>query len=250
MRLTDYVAEQVIISESINDKAKLKAVFFVGYPGSGKTTIAKNITDGSLPITTISSDIWTEYLGDYKGETDWSPYVEKTVKNLTIKNIVNNTDGLLPIFVDTTGANLQNFKHRVNILKDLGYDVSLVIIDVKPETSIQRVQKRNQEMSRQVGDDFLRQSFDKISKAIPKFKSVIPDNITIKNDNITDADILKAYRVMVKYFNSPIKNDKGKKLVDYMKENGYKYYREVPDDWKAKNGFPELSTNSMKWFRK
>jgi len=237
------------ITESINDKALMKAVFFVGFPGSGKTTISKLITDGSLPIMSISSDIWTEWLGDVKNRTEWRD-VGKTVKKYTIKNIVNNTDGLLPLFVDTTGANMSNFKQRVEILKDMGYDVSMVIVDVKPETSAERVSIRNKKIKRQVPKDFILQAHKNISKSIPEFKKIIPDNITVKNDVLTDANILKAYRSVVKFFNSPIKSDKGKKLIDFMMDNGYKYYREVPDEWKSEFGYPDMNINSMKWFRK
>lgn len=240
---------QYFITESINDKALLKAVFFVGYPGSGKTTISRLVTDGSLPIMTISSDIWTEFFNDNKDKTDWAEIGGK-VKKYTMAGIVNNMDGLLPVFVDTTGANVENFKQRANILRDLGYDLSLVIVDVSPETSAKRVTTRNSKIKRQVGPEFLAKAHKQISQAIPKFKAVIPDNITVNNDYLTDADVLKAYRQVVKFFNKPVKNDKGKKLIDFMKKNGYKYYREVPEEWKRDNGFPDLNDNSMKWFRK
>jgi len=44
----------------------------------------------------------------------------------------------------------------------------------------------------------------------------------------------------MKYLGSPIKNKKGKKLIDHMKKNGYKYYREIPEEWLIGNGYPRL----------
>lgn len=239
------------IVESINDKALMKAVFFVGYPGAGKTTIAKEIRDGSLPIMHISSDIWTEWFAKVKNRTEWAD-VGSAVKKHTISHIVNNMNGLLPVFVDTTGANMTNFKERVRVLEEMGYDTSLVVIEVSPETSAERVKDRNARIKRQVGDEFLIKAHKNIANSIPKFKAVIPNNITVNNDATPPPPevILKAYRSAMKFFKQPVQNQKGKKLLDYMRKNGYKYYNEVPEDWRAENGYPVLNTNAMGWFKK
>lgn len=197
----------------------------------------------------ISSDLWTEFYNNTKDMTEWDK-IGGNVKRLTTTGIYHNINGLLPVFVDTTGANITNFKNRVEILRNMGYDTSLVIVSVDEETSIERVSKRNKQIKRQVGMEFLQKAFRDISKSIPEFKKIIPDNFTIDNNNITEKDILKAYRKVVGFFNKPIKNSKGKKLVDYMKENGYKYYNEVPDEWKLENDLPVLDKSSINWFRK
>lgn len=247
MRFENYIYST--LNESINDKALLKAVFFCGFPGAGKTTISKLIMDGSLPIMTISSDIWTEYYNNFKNQADWEK-IGGNVKKHTISGIYHNIDGLLPIFVDTTGANVTNFKNRVDILKNMGYDISMVIVNVDKSTSIERISQRNKDIKRQVSFDFLSHAFDQISKSIPIFKKIIPNFQIVNNDNITENDILKAYREVLKFFNKPIQNDKGKKLIDFMKKNGYKYYNEVPDAWKLENDFPVLDKSSIQWFRK
>lgn len=36
------------LSESINDKGLFKAVFILGIPGAGKSTVIRQITDGAI----------------------------------------------------------------------------------------------------------------------------------------------------------------------------------------------------------
>lgn len=242
MRLNTY------INESINDKGILKSIFFCGYPGAGKTTIIKKIKDGSMPVVSISTDIWTEFYGKTRGTTDWG-IVGGTAKKLTISNLSNKVNGLLPIFVDTTGADAGRFTKRVQFLRDVGYDVSLVIVDVDFKTSMNGVSSRNSKIQRQVGFEFVQRAYDSISKSIPVFKSIIPDNITIVNNNLSDQDTIKVYNIIMKKLNSPVYGEKGKKLIDFMKKMGYKYYNDIPEDWLIENGFPPIDKNSIQWFK-
>jgi predicted kinase len=242
MRLTNF------ITESINDKGILKAVFFVGPPGSGKTTIIDKIWDGSLPIAVISTDIWTEFFGKIGKSTEWS-IIGKPAKHLTVTNIINKINGLFPVYVDTTGADIGRFEKRVDFLRDIGYDISLVIVDVSFDTSNSRVSLRNKNQERQVSQDFVDQYYN-IMKSVPKFKSIIPDNITIHNDILSDSDAIKAYNIVMKKLTSSVSNDKGKILVDFMKKSGYTYYSDIPEKWKKENNYPILDSDIIQWFNK
>ena len=243
MRLLDY------INESINDKGILKAVFFVGYPGAGKTTLISKIRDGAMPVVSISTDIWTEFYGNIGQTTDWG-VIGGQAKHLTVADLYNKINGLFPVFVDTTGADVSRFHKRVDLLRDMGYDVSLIVVDVDFDTSRDRVSLRNQAQQRQVDINFVRRAYDTISKSIPAFKSIIPDHVTVVNKDLSDEDTLKAYNIIAKKLSSPISNDKGKKLVDNMKKMGYKYYQDIPVDWLTSNGFPVLDKSSIQWFNK
>lgn len=241
MRLDNY------ISESINDKGILKAVFFVGYPGAGKTTLISKIKDASMPVVSISTDIWTEFFGKTQGVTDWD-VVGGKAKRLTISDLSNKVNSLLPIYVDTTGADVGRFTKRVEFLRNVGYDVALVVVDVSFDTSVDRVTARNTRIQRQVDMDFVKRAYSTISKSIPMFRGVIPDNITIVNNSLSDQDTIKAYNIIMKKLNSPIYGEKGKKLVDFMKKMGYKYYNEVPEQWRLENGYTLIDKKSIQWF--
>ena len=238
---------QSFITESIHDKAILKAVFFLGYPGAGKTTLVGKIKDGSLPVAYINTDKWTEFFGNTGKGTDWET-VGGSVKNLTISDLFNKVNGLFPLYIEVTGEDPGRLRKRVDFLRNMGYDVSLVVVQVDLDTSYSRVAYRNKIQKRQVTLDFVRKSYDVISRSMSTFKSIIPDNITIINKDLSDDSTLKAYNAVMKKLTSPISGDRGKKLLDYMKEMGYSYYNEVPDEWKKENGYPILDKNSIQWF--
>lgn len=242
---------QEFITESINDKGILKSVFFAGYPGSGKTTISKLIKDGALPIMNINSDIWTEWYKDMYGLDDWVE-MGNDVKRLTKQDAFYHINGLLPIFIDTTGSNIKLFKRRLEYLMDIGYDTKMFFIDVSFETTKDRADRRFEAGGRYISPEFLEKAYNEINKVKSIYKQLIPDFTVIKNNDneVTPNDIRKLYAQTVKYFNSPIKNEKGKKLVDYMREMGYHYYNQIPDEWKKENGYPVIDKKSIDWFNK
>lgn len=235
------------IIESINDKGILKAVFFTGQAGSGKTRLLGKVRDGAMPIIKLTTDTWTEFFND-KGRMDWDDFGPKA-KKLTVLEILNKVNGLFPAFIETTGGDTNRFKNRVNFLKDMGYDVSLIVIETSLEQSLKSVARRNMTQNRKIENDAVVQIYHNFNQSIQTFKSMIPDHIVINNEGYPKENAEKAYKVVMNRLNSPVKNTKGKKLLDYMKEMGYKYYNDIPLEWREENGYPVLDRNTINWFK-
>ena len=243
MRLQQY------LTESINDKGILKSVMLGGMPAAGKTTIVKQvITDGTFPIKVVNTDKWTEYFkGDYSDN-------RAKIKKLSKTDYINTLDSLLPLYLDTTSGNLSIFKKRTDELRMFGYDVKMVFADIDVETAIERVKVRNKKIKRQVDTDFIRQKFDTFyggkdhtsivdTQFYKKISNILGERPIVVNtkDLSWNKATKKVYNVVSKYLNSPVKNKRGQILIDYMKKNGYIYYREVPQEWLIDNGYPLLS---------
>lgn len=241
MRLTNFIIE------SINDKGILKAVFFTGQAGSGKSMLLSKVKDGSMPIIKLTTDTWTDFFND-RGEMKWRD-IESKVKRLTVTEILNKVNGLFPAFIETTGGDITRFRKRVDFLRDMGYDVSLVVIETSLEQSLKMVAQRNTIQSRRIENDAVIQIYKDFSKSIQAFKQIIPDHISINNDGFPKENAEKAYKIVMGRLNSPVKNAKGKKLLDIMKKEGYKYYNDVPEEWKKENDFPVLDIGSIQWFK-
>ena len=243
MRLQQY------LNESINDKGLLKSVIFGGLPASGKSTIIKKIlSDGTYSIKVINTDKWTElYNGDYVNN-------RQKIKHLSRKEVLNGVNSLRPLYFDTVSSNMAIFKRRVQGLENLGYDTRMIFADISYDTAVERVIARNKRIKRQVDLSFVKQSFEKfygtgkfsgIDK-IPLFKQFQlilgqKNVIVVNSKNLSFNDTnKKVYNSVMRYLGSPLKNKKGKKLLDYMRKNGYKYYNEVPDEFLIGNGFTLL----------
>lgn len=238
------------ITESIHDKGILKLLMVGGLSASGKSTILSKILDGTIPIKGINTDKFVE-IYDPKNQ-HWAT-MGKKFKSLTNKSLILHLNSLLPIYIDSTSSNISLLKKRVESLRDIGYDTKFLFIKTSKRTSIKRSIQRDKGGDRHVDIDFIKDTFDKFycqgeykdtdcSSAIGEYKKIFGDiDIIDNNDNmVTNKMIIKIYNNMNKYLLSPVKNKKGKKLLDFMKNNGYIYYNEIPEEWKNDNGYPLL----------
>ena len=212
------------LTESINDKGILKAVFMAGHPGSGKSYVIKKIKAGSIEPRVVSSDTWSEFLK--KGSNkDWKKY-ESKIKELTKEQLTLHVNSMLPLWIDGTSANSTRIFVREAILDKLGYDSAMVWVNTSLETALKRAKEREEKPPyRHVDPEFIKHAYNTIQKLKPIYKSHFKTFIEVNNDEgeLTDKAILKAFRKATGFFTSPVKNKRGSETVAKMKENGWKY---------------------------
>lgn len=219
MRLKTYIQES-ILSESINDKGIMKAVFLAGLPGSGKSYVLSKISDGNIEPRIVNTDKYVEYLKALT-PADWNKIVADKTKTLTKNQLALNLNSMLPLLVDGTSSNPSSLLRRKGIVSSIGYDTGMIWINTSLETSIERASKR----SRVVPEEYIKKVYKKINDLKPYYKSEFRNFTEINNDEdeLTDKIILKSYKKMGTFFSEPIINPIGKKLIDRMIEKGDKY---------------------------
>lgn len=208
------IKEPDLLMESIHDRGLFKAVFLVGAPGVGKSTILKKVTSGLIEPRIVNVDKFTEFLNinDVISVYDKSKMLSKNQMLLYLDNI-------LPIFIDTTGVNLTRLRGRINILEQLGYDYSAIIVNASLETSLQRNANRKRVVNPRVLEDYYKR-FNLLKKDI---KQLFNFNIEINNDDgeLTDDIILKAFKRVFFFYDSPIQNPIGQERIELMKKNNW-----------------------------
>jgi len=207
------------LNESINDKGILKSCFMAGFPASGKSYVIKQIKSGSIGTKVVNTDTWVEFYG--KGaNVNWTEYGDK-VKLLAKEQLMLYLNSLLPLWIDGTSSNSHAVFRRKGILESIGYDTGMVWVQAKLETILER----NRSRKRVVDEDFIIDTYNKLEKYKNYYKTQFKPFLIIDNDDgvLTDDIILKAYKGMSSFFNSPIKNFIGQELKEEMISSGHKY---------------------------
>lgn len=214
MRFDTYTQNQ--LNESINDRGIFKAVFMSGTPGSGKSYVLSRISSGNIDARVVNVDRYTEFLNI----NDIYSVYDKA-KKLTVSQLANYINGVLPLFVDMTGCNILRIQNRVRTLEQFGYDVSMVFVNTPLETALMRAKKR----IRKVPEGVIKEYYDKLTKVKNDVKQLFSFSIEINNDEgeLTDDVILKAFKKISYFYDAEIKNPIGSQRYDEMIKYGYKY---------------------------
>lgn len=221
MRLND-------INESINDKGILKAVFFAGLPGAGKSTVAQKVTDGTVSPRIVNTDRSYEYLlkknKDVDPATAWALLGPKS-KAMNTELLANYLNGMLPMFVDGTSANPNAAMRRTGIAESLGYDAAMIWVDITLETALKRIQAREQKIDRKVNQQVVERIYETIKGNKDLYKNRFGSNfIEVDNnaDNFAEMEN-KVYNITNQFFTAPVQNQIGQRLIEQMEESGDKY---------------------------
>jgi len=213
------------LDESINDKGIFKAVFFAGIPGAGKSYVLTEINDGGIDARIVNTDKMLEFLAKSKDIDISSKENQKAIldksKTLTINQLANYINGMLPLFIDGTSSNASSTLRRSGILESFGYDVGMIWVDTDLDVAIKRAQQRE----RKVDEDFIRAVYEKSAANKEFFAEKFNFFKTINNNDgeLSDKVILKAFKEARGFFEAPLKNPIGNRIIEKLKEEHESY---------------------------
>lgn len=210
------------LEEGVDDPHVLKAVFLAGGGGSGKSFIGKK-TFGDTGLRVVNTDPHFERLMQKAGldtkKDVGSAEAQKLrprAKELAAKQEKLLTDGRVGIIIDGTGDNPEKIKKKKAELEALGYDTSMVFVDVPLDVALARNKKRARVVPEEVLKDAhkLSQEAKETYKQMfgGKFANVVNDK-EMTPEEITRDLVPKLARVAKRLVDGPVENPVGRKWV-------------------------------------
>ena len=189
-----YIRED-LITEGVYDPGIFKAVFLMGGPGSGKSTVVDRLALKPLGLKLVNTDKAFEAglkkagMGlDLRG-ADFSKVdpIRAKAKKITGNALDRYLDGRLGLIFDTTAAKSSKISNYKKMLDNLGYEYKMVFVNA----NLENAQARNAMRSRKLPKEIVKGDWDNAQKNAKIFRAMFKkDFVEIQNDD-TPADLNK-----------------------------------------------------------
>ena len=199
------------LQEGIYDPNIFKAVFLAGGPGSGKSFVVGR-TLGGLGLKVINSDEPFERYLKRAGLSMRMPDDEqiprdierKRAKKVTAARKGHAIDGRLGLVIDGTGKDYDKVTKESGLLRELGYETSMVFVNTSLETALARNEKR----ARKVPPRIAEQGWKAVQANLGRFQQYFaPDKFFIVDNNDHQENLMEvATKLIKRAIRKPISN--------------------------------------------
>ena len=185
--LPHYMQED-LIQEGVYDPGIFKAVFLMGGPGSGKSTVVSKLSLNALGLKTVNTDRAFEAGLKKAGQTldlttvpaDVRDPIRKKAKRKTGKQMDLYLNGRLGLIFDTTSSDAKKIKSYMARLNHLGYESKMIYVSASLDNAL----KRNRSRTRVLPDEVVKSDWERSQKNLNTMKKIFKrDLYTITNDD-------------------------------------------------------------------
>ena len=196
--LPSYMQED-LLNEGVYDQGIFKAVFLMGGPGSGKTTVVNALALDTLGLKTINSDNHFERMmktanmsmkmtkdgsGENNPERDRIRAKAKQIAGNQMDMYIPNRLGLI---FDTTSAKASKIQNYKSLLDNLGYESKMVFV----KTSLDLALKLNDARARTVPSEVVKMEHEAVEKNAAAFRGMFRGYFIEIENNDTAASLKK-----------------------------------------------------------
>ena len=196
--LPSYMQED-LLNEGVYDQGIFKAVFLMGGPGSGKTTVVNALALDTLGLKTINSDNHFERMmktanmsmkmtkdgsGENNPERDRIRAKAKQIAGNQMDMYIPNRLGLI---FDTTSAKASKIQNYKSLLDNLGYESKMVFV----KTSLDLALKLNDARARTVPSEVVKMEHEAVEKNAAAFRGMFRGDFIEIENNDTAASLKK-----------------------------------------------------------
>ena len=179
-----------LLKEGINDVGIFKAVFMAGGPGSGKSFVSSKLGLKALGLRPVNSDDFFEQglkkaglsLKMPEDEEESREAVRVHAKALTAKRQDLYVKGRLGLIIDSTARDVKKIMTQNKLLKQLGYETSMVFVNTTLETALER----NANRTRSIPEKIVKSNHAEVRKSLGKLQGHFGRSSFIIIDNDGD----------------------------------------------------------------
>lgn len=217
------------LEEGVNDPAIFKAIFLAGGPGSGKSFIVGKTGLTSMGYKVVNSDDAFE-AAMKKAGLELNPddifsvkgqEVRGKAKKLTATKQASYVKGRLGLVIDGTGKDPDKIARQAQKLKDIGYDVAMILVNTNLQTSIDRDAARKRTIGAKEVENYwslVQSNIGRLQRIFGKKNFLVVDNSDVgdpqKQARKLEKDTVRAYRDAVKFTKRPVENPKAVKWIE------------------------------------
>lgn len=214
--MISFINFMMSMDEGVRDPHILKAVYMIGTPGAGKSTISKLLT-GSSGLKSVNLDNFHEMWikkGMIPGGQLRPEDTERSWQNVEKQKSLWKSERL-GMLIDGSGRNLDGIQKTYMALDKMGYDQACVLVHIPAEEAIKRAEGRAAKQAsehgvgRSVPHDFIRSVDSQIRKNIPALRKIFGNNfIMVENmgDPRSNPEVGEASRRVTSFLNGPLRN--------------------------------------------
>lgn len=223
--------EDVQLDEGINDPGIFKAVFIAGGPGSGKDFVVKRLIGGT-GLVELNSDTAFEALLKKNNVSmimrDSNPgrdRIRGAAKATTKEKQRLIFANRLGIIINGTGDDVDKFKKMKKELESIGYETSMIFVNVADEVSKQRNFERGQRGGREVPENIRAEKWSASQKNIDQYKNIflrfkVVDNsadmrnVDPETKKKIEASFLEMHKFFRKFIAAPVTNKRALEWIE------------------------------------
>lgn len=170
---------RTVLDEGVDDPHIFKAIFLAGGPGSGKSTVARQLL-GWTGLRTIDVDKFHDLFQAKQRAGTYDDFWR-------LAQIRSDAwlDGRLGIIFDGTGRNVDSVTRAKTRLESLGYDTAMIFVNTDLQTARQRVIDREKQTGRHVPDDMVVTSWKSAQQNLGLFQSLFNQQFFIVDNSST-----------------------------------------------------------------
>lgn len=173
------------LTEGVHDPNTFKALFVLGAPGSGKTTVSRLLTQWT-GLRSVTPDQFYEMFKKRRGVNQFSvgPDAESDPewtrsRILVAARFEKLLNGRLGLVMDATGRYAPIIEYHIQKLRNLGYDVAILYVKTDVETAIKRQKTRD----RQMDPSTVKQYHQDVENNMRLYSELVGDNFVVLDNS-------------------------------------------------------------------